>query len=96
MCLFFPQLVAGPIERASSLLPQILKLRKFKYEQGVSGVRLITWGLFKKIVIADSLAILVDGIFDNFHELNGGMLLIGLIYFSFQIYLILVDTQILR
>ena len=52
---FFPQLVAGPIERASNLLPQILKNRVFKYEQGVQGLRLILWGMFKKVVIADSL-----------------------------------------
>ena len=83
---FFPQLVAGPIERASNLLPQILKNRVFKYEQGVQGLRLILWGMFKKVVIADSLAPHVDIIFDNYTTLNGGVLLLGLIYFSFQIY----------
>ncbi len=83
---FFPQLVAGPIERASNLLPQILIKRKFKYEQGVKGLRLILYGMFKKIVIADSLAPQVDAIFENFATLNGGVLLLGLTYFSFQIY----------
>ena len=63
---FFPQLVAGPIERATNLLPQILKKREFKYEQGVQGLRLIIWGMFKKVVIADSLAPMVDVIFSNY------------------------------
>ena len=83
---FFPQLVAGPIERASNLLPQILNSRIFKYEQGVQGLRLILYGMFKKVVIADSLAPQVDTIFENYATLNGGVLLLGLIYFSFQIY----------
>jgi D-alanyl-lipoteichoic acid acyltransferase DltB (MBOAT superfamily) len=83
---FFPQLVAGPIERASNLLPQILNNRVFKYEQGVQGVRLILWGMFKKIVIADSLGWRVDYTFDNYQALDGGTLILGLIYFSFQIY----------
>ena len=60
---FFPQLVAGPIERATNLLPQIQNKREFKYEQGVQGLRLILWGMFKKVVIADSLAPMVDNIF---------------------------------
>ena len=83
---FFPQLVAGPIERASNLLPQILNNRIFKYEQGVQGLRLILWGMFKKVVIADSLAPYVDEIFRNYLSFNGGILFLGLIYFSFQIY----------
>tara|TARA_Y100000768_G_scaffold319244_1_gene254860 strand:+ start:81 stop:1511 length:1431 start_codon:yes stop_codon:yes gene_type:complete len=83
---FFPQLVAGPIERASNLLPQILKNRKFKYEQGVQGLRLILYGMFKKVVVADSLAPNVDIIFQNYTSFDGGVLLLGLIYFSFQIY----------
>jgi alginate O-acetyltransferase complex protein AlgI len=83
---FFPQLVAGPIERASNLLPQILTKRVFKYEQGVQGLRLILWGMFKKVVIADSLAPHVDIIFHNYSVYDGGILLLGLIYFSFQIY----------
>jgi len=83
---FFPQLVAGPIERASNLLPQILKKREFKYEQGVQGLRLILWGMFKKVVIADSLAPMVDEIFNNYQNYDGGTLWLGAIYFAFQIY----------
>ena len=83
---FFPQLVAGPIERASNLLPQILKKREFKYEQAVQGFRLIIWGMFKKVVIADSLAPTVDTIFSNYQDFGGGMLWLGAIYFAFQIY----------
>ena len=83
---FFPQLVAGPIERASNLLPQILKKRSFKYAQGIQGFRLIIWGMFKKVVIADSLAPIVDGIFNNYQDFGGGTLWMGAIYFGVQIY----------
>ena len=83
---FFPQLVAGPIERASNLLPQVLSKRKFKYAQGVQGLRLIIWGMFKKVVIADSLSPIVDNIFNNYQDLGGGILWLGAIYFAFQIY----------
>ncbi|WP_369525915.1 MBOAT family O-acyltransferase [Maribacter dokdonensis] len=83
---FFPQLVAGPIERASNLLPQILKERKFDYNQAVQGLRLILWGMFKKVVIADSLAPTVNQIFENYQTLNSTTLLLGAVYFSFQIY----------
>jgi alginate O-acetyltransferase complex protein AlgI len=83
---FFPQLVAGPIERASNLLPQILKKREFQYEQGIQGLRLILWGMFKKVVIADSLAPIVDDIFSNYQDFGGGTLWLGAIYFAFQIY----------
>ena len=83
---FFPQLVAGPIERASNLLPQILKRREFQYEQGVQGLRLILWGMFKKVVIADSLAPMVDDIFSNYQDFGGETLWLGAIYFAFQIY----------
>ena len=79
-------MVAGPIERASNLLPQILKKREFKNEQIVQGIRLILWGMFKKVVIADSLAPIVDDIFSNYQDFGGGTLLLGAIYFSFQIY----------
>ena len=83
---FFPQLVAGPIERASNLLPQILINRKFFYNQGVQGLRLIIWGMFKKVAIADSLGLRVDYIFENYTAFNGSVLFLGLLYFSFQIY----------
>jgi D-alanyl-lipoteichoic acid acyltransferase DltB (MBOAT superfamily) len=83
---FFPQLVAGPIERASNLLPQLLGKRNFSYKQGVDGLRLILWGLFKKVLIADTLAPDVDYIFAHFDTLNSGTLLLGAVYFSIQIY----------
>tara|TARA_R110002167_G_scaffold129337_17_gene312232 strand:+ start:988 stop:2244 length:1257 start_codon:yes stop_codon:yes gene_type:complete len=83
---FFPQLVAGPIERAKNLLPQILNRREFDHNQAVQGLRLILWGLFKKVVIADSLAPYVNDIFANYTHLGGGTLWLGIIYFAFQIY----------
>lgn len=83
---FFPLLVAGPIERANHLLPQIQKSRNFKYEQAIEGCKLILWGLFKKVVIADSLAGLVDEIFQHYSGHNAATLIVGAIAFSFQIY----------
>ena len=83
---FFPQLVAGPIERASNLLPQILGRRAFSYEKGMQGLRLILWGLVKKVVIADVLALKVDDIFGNYHDFGGGVLWLGALYFAIQIY----------
>jgi alginate O-acetyltransferase complex protein AlgI len=83
---FFPLLVAGPIERANHLLPQIQKSRVFNYTQAVEGCRLILWGMFKKIMIADRLAPIVNMMFGNYHDYNGVSLLIGTIAFSFQIY----------
>ena len=83
---FFPQLVAGPIERATNLLPQILNKRYFNYEQAIQGLRLILWGMFKKVVIADSLAPMVNTIFGEYNNYGGGTLILGAIYFSFQIY----------
>lgn len=83
---FFPQLVAGPIERATNLIPQIINKREFKYEQAIQGLKLILWGMFKKIVIADSLAPMVDDIFRNYHNYEAGTLWLGAIYFAFQIY----------
>src|SRR5690606_36779579 len=83
---FFPQLVAGPIERASNLLSQILKERKFDYDQTVGGLKLILWGLFKKVVIADSLAPMVDDIFANYSSYPASTLILGAVLFSFQVY----------
>ncbi|MCF6212477.1 MAG: MBOAT family protein [Flavobacteriaceae bacterium] len=83
---FFPQLVAGPIERASNLLPQFYKKRQFSYDIAVSGMKLILWGLFKKVVIADNCAIYVNDIFDNYQHEYGLTLIIGAIFFAFQIY----------
>ncbi len=83
---FFPQLVAGPIERAKHLLPQFSKKRIFKEERAISGIHLILWGLFKKIVIADSCAIYVNAIFNDYENMNSVTLLLGAFYFTFQIY----------
>lgn len=83
---FFPLLVAGPIERAGHLLPQVQQKRYFSYSQSVEGCRLILWGLFKKVVIADSLAITVDQIFQHPTNYNGITLIVGAIAFSIQIY----------
>ncbi len=83
---FFPQLVAGPIERASHLLGQFYSPRKFDYAWAVSGVRLFIWGFFKKMVIADNAASLVNPIFENYSEQNSIVLILGAILFAFQIY----------
>jgi D-alanyl-lipoteichoic acid acyltransferase DltB (MBOAT superfamily) len=83
---FFPLLVAGPIERATHLLPQIQQRRAFRYMQAAEGCRLILWGMFKKVVIADSLAVTADHIFNNYQECNSITLILGTIAFSFQIY----------
>ena len=83
---FFPQLVAGPIERATNLLPQFYKQRKFDYTKAVDGLRQILWGLFKKVVIADNAAQLVNEIFANSADYSGSTLLLGAFFFTFQIY----------
>lgn len=83
---FFPLLVAGPIERATHLLPQIQKKRTFEYSKGVDGLRQILWGLFKKIVIADQCAGYVNMVFNNSSAYSGSTLFIGLLLFSFQLY----------
>ncbi|WP_306419742.1 MBOAT family O-acyltransferase [Salinimicrobium profundisediminis] len=83
---FFPQLVAGPIERAANLLPQFRRKKRFIPSQIIFGLNLILWGLFKKIVIADNCAIYADSIFRNYENLNSATLLLGAFYFSFQIY----------
>jgi len=83
---FFPLLVAGPIERANHLLPQIQVIRRFKYSQAVEGCRLILWGMFKKVVIADALAGYVDEIVGHYADHNAYTLIVGAICFSFQVY----------
>jgi len=83
---FFPQLVAGPIERATNLLPQFYKNRTFEYDKAVDGMHQILWGLFKKIVIADNCAEYANLIFNNYQDYNGSTLLLGAIFFTFQIY----------
>ena len=83
---FFPQLVAGPIERATNLLPQFLKNRNFQYRKAVDGLRQILWGLFKKIVIADNSARIANEIFNNSDDYPGSTLVLGALFFTFQIY----------
>lgn len=85
---FFPQLVAGPIERASSLLPQFLKKREFDYDTAMEGMRQILWGLFKKLLIANNCAYAVDSVFylHSRTPIPGSDLLLAAILFSFQIY----------
>ncbi|WP_190808444.1 MBOAT family protein [Flagellimonas sp. S3867] len=83
---FFPQLVAGPIERATNLLPQFFKKRKFTHEKAIDGLRQVAWGLFKKIVIADNCAKYANLIFDGYQEYNTGTLILGAFFFAFQIY----------
>jgi len=83
---FFPQLVAGPIERATHLLPQFYKKRIFENHKAVDGLRQVLWGLFKKIVIADNAAQIVNEIFNNSGDHSGSTLVLGAIFFTFQIY----------
>ncbi len=83
---FFPQLVAGPIERASNLLPQFFTVRTFSYDKGVDALRLILWGLFKKVVIADNAGLIVDELFRHYTNYSGLTLVVGAVFFSFQIY----------
>jgi D-alanyl-lipoteichoic acid acyltransferase DltB (MBOAT superfamily) len=83
---FFPLLVAGPIERAKNMLPQFCQKRIFDYDKAADGMRQILWGLFKKIVIADNCAIYVNRVFENYQDQTGSTLLLGAIFFAFQIY----------
>jgi alginate O-acetyltransferase complex protein AlgI len=83
---FFPLLVAGPIERATHLLPQIIKPRIFDYQKAIAGTRQILWGIFKKVVIADNCAPFVNDIFSTYQTQPGSILILGLVLFAFQIY----------
>lgn len=83
---FFPQLVAGPIERAGSLLPQFHQRMTFDADRTVSGFRLILWGLFKKVVIADRLALYVNVVYNDAHSYTGLPLIVATVFFGFQIY----------
>ena len=83
---FFPQLVAGPIERATNLLPQFQKARTFDYAEAVDGCRRILWGLFKKMVIADNCAIYVDSVWKDYSAQSGSTLVLAAVLFAFQIY----------
>lgn len=83
---FFPCLVSGPIERQHKLIPQILSEKTFDYETITYGLKLIAWGLYKKTVIADGLAVYVDAIWDDLHSFEGVTLIIGVVFYSIQIY----------
>ena len=83
---FFPQLVAGPIERATNLLPQFQKQRQFDYAKAVDGLRQMLWGFLKKLVVADNCAYVVNEYWGQYHELPGFTLLLLGVLFSFQIY----------
>jgi len=83
---FFPQLLAGPIDRATTLLPQFLSKRTFEYDKAVDGMRQILWGFFKKIVVADNCAKYVNQVFAGHETLPGSALALGAVFFAFQIY----------
>ena len=83
---FFPQLVAGPIERATNLLVQFYKPRRFTYDYAVDGMRQILWGFFKKMVIADNCALVVNDVFGNYSNYSASTLVLGAVLFAFQIY----------
>ncbi|WP_293870923.1 MBOAT family O-acyltransferase [Flavobacterium sp.] len=83
---YFPLLVAGPIERATHLLPQLKVPRKFDYEKTKEGIYQIIWGLVKKVVIADTCSMYANAVFDHYHSMNSLSLILGAIYFAFQIY----------
>jgi len=83
---FFPQLVAGPIERATHLLPQFARGRTFNYAAAVDGLRQILWGLFTKVVIADNCAVCANAIFNHSDDYSGSTLIAGALFFSFQVY----------
>lgn len=83
---FFPQLVAGPIERATNLLPQFQKKIRFDYQKAIDGTKLIIWGYFMKVVVADRLAIYVDSVYNNVEHHSSSTLILASVFFAFQIY----------
>lgn len=83
---FFPSLIAGPIDKAKTLVPQLEDKRTFEYHNGTDGLRQILWGLFKKLVIADNCASITNSVYDNFENLNGSTLFIAACLYSVQIY----------
>lgn len=83
---FFPQLVAGPIERASNLLPQLQRKQNFNYDEAVSGLRFIIWGLFKKVVVADRLSYVVEQVYHKPEAFSGANLFLATVFFGIQIY----------
>lgn len=84
--MFYPQLVAGPIERPQNLIHQFREKHAFDYDNVVSGLKLMMWGMFKKVVVADRLALVTDRVFDHAHKYSATTLFIAVIFFSFQIY----------
>lgn len=84
--MFYPQLVAGPIERPQNMLHQFHEKHEFKYDEVVAGLRMMIWGLFKKAVVADRLALFTDPVFNNPHTYSGPVLLIAVVFFAFQIF----------
>lgn len=83
---YFPLLVAGPIERATHLLPQLKVKREFNFEKAKEGIYQIIWGLVKKVVIADTCSMYANAVFDNYNSMNSLSLILGAVYFAFQIY----------
>lgn len=83
---FFPTISSGPIERATSLIAQFKEEKTFKYEDGINSLKIIAWGLFKKIVIADNLAVYVNYVYDNLHSYSGFVLVIVAIFYTIEIY----------
>jgi len=83
---FFPCLLSGPIDRPQKFIPQLEKKRPFSYDMAVDGLRQILWGMFKKMVIADNLATIIHGIWSGYATESGSTLLLGAIFYSFQIY----------
>lgn len=83
---FFPQLVAGPIERAKNLLPQFSEHKKFEYHQAIVGTKLIIWGYFMKVVVADRLSLYVDSVYNNVTMHSSLSLIVATVLFAFQIY----------
>jgi alginate O-acetyltransferase complex protein AlgI len=84
--MFYPQLVAGPIERPQNLIHQFYEKHDFDYRRAIEGLKLMLWGLFKKIIIADTCATYVNDIFSNYQNLPGSVLMLGVFYFAFQVY----------
>jgi D-alanyl-lipoteichoic acid acyltransferase DltB (MBOAT superfamily) len=84
--MFFPKLVAGPVERAHNLIPQLKEKHSFDYQQVADGLKLIMWGLFKKIVIADRLAVVVNQVYNNVSDYNGFYYIIATLFYAIQLY----------
>ena len=83
---FFPQVTSGPISKASELLPQIKNPRPFNYQQGVDGLKLLLWGMFIKLVVADRLGLYVDVVYSNYVHYSGFCCLLASVFYTFQIY----------